>query len=281
MVPVFVGIVILVVVLAGIAFAFGVFGRSKYEFALGLPPGSIRAVLALGLLLAFVGLSTFLFLNLATIEPVTISENVQAEPTGLPNDVFALKVDDTHWNVYSVRGQNAVADLAQQIFTTVATVLVTVIGFYFGTRGTQPQTTQPSGNAAAPTTPADRAKKASVEAAEAVKQAKSALDRVRRAVGQLKAKVQTLDGFKKKLGEAEVKRAGTLVTKTADEMLKVQEAARVAAEQVEKVPATKSTKAAAQLAEATEKARDDATAAANRATAHAEAAEQALKRLTG
>lgn len=69
--------------------------------AFGLPKGSFRAIIALSLILIFAITSTFLY---NTLDPDTNPEKVK---------------------------------FAQQILTTVSTLVVTVVGFYFGARAVE------------------------------------------------------------------------------------------------------------------------------------------------
>lgn len=77
-------------------------GLTTQSAALGMPEGSIRAVIAISLLFLFMILSVFLYANL----------------TG-PGASDAAK--------------SAGVDVAKQLITTVATLAVSVAGFYFGT----------------------------------------------------------------------------------------------------------------------------------------------------
>ena len=85
------------------------------DAALGMPDGSIRAVIAISLLFLFMILSVFLYENMATS---TISAN-----------------------------QTASGDIAKQLVTTVATLAVSVAGFYFGTSSVAAATRAVSGGA--------------------------------------------------------------------------------------------------------------------------------------
>lgn len=96
-----VGIGGITILLIGLAIVLAVVKLSDHPYALGLPQGSIRAVLALSLVVIFICTSIYL-VGLMDLE----------------------------------QAGEARVDLAKQIFTTVATVLVTVIGFYFGSRST-------------------------------------------------------------------------------------------------------------------------------------------------
>jgi len=86
------GIVLLLVSLAGLVLLFKALGLADNSAAFGLPSGSIRALLALGLVIAFVAVASEVLLN----------------PT--PN----------------------LPDGYKQVLTIAATTLSTVVGFYFG-----------------------------------------------------------------------------------------------------------------------------------------------------
>jgi hypothetical protein len=115
--------------------------------ALGLPPGSIRALLALGLAIVFVSVASWVLGGLfdptgraiSTVQmqrdqvdayrknypdrDYIIGETSVPVPSGTPTDVIV--------KVYLKQDQGML-DMAKQILTISATVLVTVVGFYFG-----------------------------------------------------------------------------------------------------------------------------------------------------
>lgn len=86
-----------------VALAFAALNLSDRSEALSLPTGSVRAVIALSLILIFAITSTFLYSQLA--------QGSTANPES--------------------------ARFAEQILTTVSTLVVAVAGFYFGTRAVQ------------------------------------------------------------------------------------------------------------------------------------------------
>src|SRR5262249_9293331 len=123
--------------------------------ALGLPPGSIRALLALGLAIVFVSVASWTLGGLFDPMGRQISEvrmakseveayrklysgneyivgetDVRPAPDAPPNTAPTQAIV----TVYLKRSvQDAgLLDLAKQIMTISATVLVTVVGFYFG-----------------------------------------------------------------------------------------------------------------------------------------------------
>ncbi|WP_441233935.1 hypothetical protein [Bradyrhizobium sp. 930_D9_N1_4] len=118
--------------------------------ALGLPPGSIRALLALGLAIVFVSVSSWVLGGLFDPMGRVITE-VQVAKSAV--DTYRKNYPDTDYiigetsvpgapagstdvivKVYLKKGPQdpGLLDMAKQILTISATVLVTVVGFYFG-----------------------------------------------------------------------------------------------------------------------------------------------------
>jgi hypothetical protein len=137
------GIVIMMALLFAIAAGFASMRLANSTHALGLPEGSIRAMIALILILVFIIFGVYLFRSVgqgdwqgptkleAFTEVVELAEvsdvrTVQyvPDPTGRGNDYYEVwvrtPVDDDG------------ARLAQQLITTVGTLVVAVAGFYFG-----------------------------------------------------------------------------------------------------------------------------------------------------
>ena len=97
-----VGLIGLLAVLAMIVAVFQRFDLVNRAFALGLPEGSIQAVIAISLILIFAIIGVYLH---------------GAMPAGEGRD-----------------------DLSQQLLTTISTLVVAVAGFYFGSKSTQEAT---------------------------------------------------------------------------------------------------------------------------------------------
>jgi hypothetical protein len=147
------GVAIISVSLTALIILSRAVGITDTSAALGLPAGSIRALLALGLAIVFVAVASWTLGGL--FDPV----GRQVAEVTLPSSEFdALKsrygedqyliVQTQHpasnnaapvsdFKVYLKRAvdQNLV-DFAKQILTIIATVLVTIIGFYFGSNST-------------------------------------------------------------------------------------------------------------------------------------------------
>jgi hypothetical protein len=109
--------------------------------ALGLPEGSIRAFLTIGLLVLVAVFGTFIYFESGKSATYTI---VRADvPVASPEDLAALVKSVGDRFVVIPRGKTADvvsatpdttrADVAKQLLTMIATALTTVIGFYFGT----------------------------------------------------------------------------------------------------------------------------------------------------
>ncbi|EJN13089.1 hypothetical protein PMI42_03706 [Bradyrhizobium sp. YR681] len=140
--------------------------------ALGLPPGSIRALLALGLAIVFVSVASWVLGGLfdptgraiSTVQMARgdvdayrknypdrdyiIGETSVPVKSGTPTDVIV--------KVYLKQDQGML-DMAKQILTISATVLVTVVGFYFGSNSSSEALKSAlaglQGGAAGPATP--------------------------------------------------------------------------------------------------------------------------------
>ena len=110
---------------------------------LGLPEGSIRALIALFLILIFIIFGTYLFRvvgegHSGPIESGPI-EMTREESLARADDVTRVeKLDNGNYNVWLARSARprAVSEdgirLSQQLLTTVGTLVVAVAGFYFG-----------------------------------------------------------------------------------------------------------------------------------------------------
>lgn len=162
---VLVGLALTVVFMAILVITYSVLGVENKDQALGLPEGSVRALLAFSLVLVFVCLAAFLFSEVnkpcencaKTLERVPETQlndlknnfivavqqatnkdgSLAYEQIPLPGDTTGKQLtNDIKHPLYSVTyypKQNAnAADFAKQIFTTLATIFVSVVSFYFG-----------------------------------------------------------------------------------------------------------------------------------------------------
>lgn len=160
---VLVGLGLTVVFMALLAIIYSVMGVEDKGQALALPEGSVRALLAFSLVLIFVCLGAFLFSevnkpcdNCVVTMPIVhdseladlrnnfvIAAEQATGPGGKllyeqipdPNDKTKT-VDDLKHPLFKItrypKKNTDAADFAKQIFTTLATVFVSVVSFYFG-----------------------------------------------------------------------------------------------------------------------------------------------------
>lgn len=163
------GLALTVVFMALLAIIFSVMGVEDPRQALGLPDGSVRALLAFSLVLIFVCLAAFLFnevnKNNQPVEGKTLTLVTEAQLADLKNNFVVASelakdqgkflyeqvavpdgkpgpdgkvptMDDLKHPLYTVtyypKGSKDAEDFAKQIFTTVATIFVSVVSFYFG-----------------------------------------------------------------------------------------------------------------------------------------------------
>jgi hypothetical protein len=133
------GIVLLLLCLAAIAYVFNRAGLQDRTQALGLPQGSIQAVIALSLIVLFAILSVFLFTSIGEqVRPLTglsaaerdrligqlASSFAGWQPEG--GEKFTVFVRDP--------GAEARDDAAKQLIVLIGTLMTSAVSFYFGSR---------------------------------------------------------------------------------------------------------------------------------------------------
>jgi hypothetical protein len=131
-----VAIATLMTVLFILAAGFSSMNLTDPKQALGLPEGSIRAMIALVLIMVFIIFGIYLFRSVGTSGTSTFIGNM----TKLPDAeqlkgkfVISEELKDKTYNVWVISEINPDAKgLAQQLITTVGTLVVAVAGFYFG-----------------------------------------------------------------------------------------------------------------------------------------------------
>jgi hypothetical protein len=116
-------------------------GLTDPRFALALPEGSIRAVIALLLILLFFIASVFLYSNGrrdtgTVLDPVSRA-TVDAIPPEALVSVEPSTIDKTMFRVVRHADTAASDDLAKQLLTTISTLVVAVAAFYFGANSVQ------------------------------------------------------------------------------------------------------------------------------------------------
>jgi hypothetical protein len=148
------GLIVLMMALGGLAALLASISLSETRDAFALPPGTIRALLAVGLLVVFVvfGIGELNRLNEASsvgkeIETTTAPANddgtaaaiAKYERMGIiaipqPRPAVSPAPDVVELRLYRRTDPAAANDLAKQLMTMISTLLTTVVGFYFGSR---------------------------------------------------------------------------------------------------------------------------------------------------
>lgn len=135
------GLVLLTVSLAGLIIIFRALSLDDANAALGMPPGSVRALLALTLIVVFVVVASWELRGLydpnSALKETAQIPNGKVEEFKLHNAGARMTVmpgpgDGQSTVTLYVPRDAEIQDLAKQVMTIVATVLVTVVGFYFG-----------------------------------------------------------------------------------------------------------------------------------------------------
>jgi hypothetical protein len=120
--------------------------------ALGLPDGSVRAFLTIGLLTLVAVFGTFLYFESGKVEFPLVRANVPvvtAQQLGElrkeVGDRFVVipRYKDTgviEADVVAATPDTSRSDIAKQLLTMITTVLTTIVGFYFGARTTEAPT---------------------------------------------------------------------------------------------------------------------------------------------
>jgi hypothetical protein len=142
-------VMILFVGLASAAIIFSRLNLANREHAMGMPEGSIRAIIALLLILIFAVVSVFLIANadragVRTLEKLT-QEQADAYPaqdvvsrTVMDEDLFGVDEDGDPWiRLELSAGAAPSSEMAKQLLTVLGTLVVAVAGFYFGSQTVQ------------------------------------------------------------------------------------------------------------------------------------------------
>jgi hypothetical protein len=145
------GVVVLILLLTAVAMVFSVLDLTNNTQAMGLPEGSIRAVIALSLIVLFAILSVFLYTGVSTgsrvvnsMVPETLrvqfirdhaGQDVQSVLLKDKDGITPLKSADGKENLYDVsyRSTNTTADdFAKQMLVLLGTLMTAVTSFYLG-----------------------------------------------------------------------------------------------------------------------------------------------------
>jgi hypothetical protein len=133
-----IGVIALIWLLFIVAAGFAHLQLTDAKQALGLPEGSIRAMIALMLIMVFIIFGIFVFQRTATgneVGPISMTSEELGNAKNL-SFVEPIKDKDGHITGYNAWLRSELSDagsrLATQLLTTVGTLVVAVAGFYFG-----------------------------------------------------------------------------------------------------------------------------------------------------
>jgi len=160
------GLIALVAALAILVGTFSIFELSAPGSAFGLPEGTLQAVIAMMIIMIFA--ITSLYLN-ASVKTTTLkSVLTQAQLADIPSDEIqsitpredesGKQVEDESGNqlfdVQRVVANRVGEDFAKQLLTTLSTLVVAVVAFYFGAKSVETGGKLPRMAEAATVTPA-------------------------------------------------------------------------------------------------------------------------------
>ena len=134
------GVVILLIVIALVTFSFSQLNLASREQALGLPDGSVRAIIALMLLVLFSIVAIFLYNSVAASGALQSVQNVTAPQLEIMRKqvIVVLTLADAGketagpFTVYFRNSNPAGEDIARQLITLLGTLVTAVASFYFG-----------------------------------------------------------------------------------------------------------------------------------------------------
>lgn len=139
-----IGVISLLASLTFVSVAFSMLNLSDKAHALALPEGSVRAVIALSLIVIFSITSVFLYGSLADrglqkLEPLTQAQKEEVEKSSLKSEIVLITQtgvgEAARFTIYhNAPGSQASADFAKQVFAMLGTLVTAVASFYFGTR---------------------------------------------------------------------------------------------------------------------------------------------------
>jgi hypothetical protein len=135
------GVILLLATLTLVALAFSLLKMNDNTQALALPEGSVRAIIALSLLVIFVMLTVYMYSDQASnVKPEVLSGLSQQQVDAIPKEQLigkpspdAEKPGTSSVIILLPRNQVS-ADFSKQIFTAISTMVISIAAFYFGTR---------------------------------------------------------------------------------------------------------------------------------------------------
>lgn len=135
------GVASLLACLTIVAVALAALNLANPREALGLPRGSVRALIALSLVLIFVITAMHLYGQVRSPPTTKMIGITQEQLADIPSqEIISSNASEAGENLFDVERMvrnEASEDFAQQILTTVSTLVVAVAGFYFGSRSVE------------------------------------------------------------------------------------------------------------------------------------------------
>jgi hypothetical protein len=135
---VIVGVAVLLISISLVTFTFSVIGLSSARDALGLPDGSVRAIIALMLLVLFSIMAIFLYNNMGERRVLSLDHVSEQALNDMRSRVAIIHQEaepPPAQNTYKVTYHeinNAADDLAKQLVVMLGTLVTAVAAFYFG-----------------------------------------------------------------------------------------------------------------------------------------------------
>jgi hypothetical protein len=132
----------LLVGLAALVLVLAQLGLTGWRYPLGLPDGSIRAVIALLLIVLFFITAVFLYVDAGRGTSRQLfgvdAQRLAGIPTEQIQDLRASAHSPDKFDVVLISTRNSAStDIAKQLVTTVSTLVVAVAAFYFGSSAVQ------------------------------------------------------------------------------------------------------------------------------------------------
>jgi len=151
------GVVFLLATLTVLAVSFSIFSMVDKTQAFALPEGSIRAVIALSLIVIFAILTVYLYTDISNPDLVAASNLTLEEKDrlvangGVVTTSMTGQGDTARYTAYFLNPDQGADDFAKQLLVMLGTLVTSIAAFYFGSRGAA------AGAAAAPPNPTLRA----------------------------------------------------------------------------------------------------------------------------
>jgi hypothetical protein len=127
-----IGLISLIGVLTLLVAVFSRLELTSREGALGLPDGTIQAIIALALILIFAIVGVYL--HAVAGDGTTLEGLTEAQVDALPVGDLISRSEVDPGSFTAVVRNSAREDLATQLLTTISTLVVAVAGFYFGAK---------------------------------------------------------------------------------------------------------------------------------------------------